>query len=156
MRERCGPQFVLGVRVSPERFGMRLQEIREVAGRLMREGRIDFLDLSLWDIFKEPEDEACRGRSLLSWFTDLERHDTRLGAAGKIMSGPDAVACLEAGADFTVIGRAAVLHHDFPQKVEADPGFRTIATPVSEEYLKSEGLGPALIQYMRRWEGFVA
>ena len=156
VRERCGPGFVLGVRLSPERFGMRLHEIREVSARLMSEGRIDFLDLSLWDISKEPEDEACRGRSLLSWFTDLERGGTRLGAAGKIMSGPDARACLEAGADFAVIGRAAVLHHDFPTKVEADPAFRAAATPVSEEYLRSQGLGPALIEYMRRWEGFVA
>jgi len=156
VRERCGPDFVLGVRVSPERFGMRLQEIREVADRLMREGRIDFLDLSLWDIFKEPEDESCRGRSLLSWFTDLPRRDTRLGAAGKIMSGADAAACLDAGADFAVIGRAAVLHHDFPFKVEADPAFRAISIPVTEDYLRNEGLGPALIRYMRRWEGFVA
>ena len=156
VRERCGPQFVLGVRLSPERFGMRLPEIREVSQRLMREGRIDFLDVSLWDIFKQPEDEAFRGRSLLSWFTDLERGDTRLGAAGKIMSGPDAAACLDAGADFAVIGRAAVLHHDFPLKVQADPAFRAIETPVTQDYLEREGLGPALIRYMRRWEGFVA
>ena len=156
VRERCGPGFVLGVRLSPERFGMRLPEVREVAQRLMHGGRIDFLDLSLWDIFKEPEYEACRGRSLLSWFTDLDRGEVRLGAAGKIMSGPDALACLEAGADFAVIGRAAVLHHDFPLKVEADPGFHAVATPVTEEYLHGEGLGPALVEYMRRWKGFVA
>jgi 2,4-dienoyl-CoA reductase-like NADH-dependent reductase (Old Yellow Enzyme family) len=156
VRERCGPKFVLGVRLSPERFGMRLPEICEVSQRLMHEGHIDFLDMSLWDIFKEPEDEAFRGRSLLSWFTGLERGDTRLGAAGKIMSGADAAACLDAGADFAVIGRAAVLHHDFPLKVQADPAFRTVATPVTEAYLKNEGLGPALIAYMRRWEGFVA
>jgi len=156
VRERCGPKFVLGVRLSPERFGMHLPEIREVSQRLMHEGRIDFLDLSLWDIFKQPEDEAFRGRSLLSWFTDLERGDTRLGAAGKIMSGPDAAACLDAGVDFAVIGRAAVLHHDFPLKVQADPSFRAVETPVTQDYLEREGLGPALIRYMRRWEGFVA
>jgi 2,4-dienoyl-CoA reductase-like NADH-dependent reductase (Old Yellow Enzyme family) len=122
----------------------------------MREGRIDFLDMSLWDIFKEPEDEAFRGRSLLSWFTELDRGEVPLGAAGKIMSGADAAACLDAGADFVVIGRAAVLHHDFPLEVEVDPAFRAVGTPVTEAYLKGEGLGPALIEYMRRWEGFVA
>jgi hypothetical protein len=72
------------------------------------------------------------------------------------MSGRDARACLDAGADFAVIGRAAVLHHDFPLKVEADPGFRAVSIPVTEDYLRGEGLGPALIAYMRRWEGFVA
>ena len=68
-----------------------------VAQRLMREGSIDFLDMSLWDVFKEPQDEAFRGRSLLSYFTDLERGSVRLGAAGRIMSGADARRCLEAG-----------------------------------------------------------
>ncbi len=38
---------------------------------LINSGSIDFLDLSLWDVFKEPQDEPFRGRSLLSYFTDL-------------------------------------------------------------------------------------
>ena len=155
VRERCGKDFIVGVRLSPERFGVRLAEIREVAARLIREGAIDFLDLSLWDVFKEPEEEAFRGRSLLSYFTDLDRGSVRIGAAGKIMGAEEARRCLDAGTDFVVIGRAAVLHHDFPLKLQDDPAFRAIATPVSAEYLRNEGLGPAMIQYMRRWEGFV-
>jgi 2,4-dienoyl-CoA reductase-like NADH-dependent reductase (Old Yellow Enzyme family) len=155
IRAGCGSDFIVGVRLSPERFGVKLMEIREVAQRLLREGAIDYLDMSLWDVFKEPEEEQYRGRSLLSYFAELERGNVRLGAAGKIMSGADAVRCLEAGADFAIVGRAAVLHHDFPMKVRADPAFRAIKTPVSVAYLQSEGLGPALIGYMRRWEGFV-
>jgi len=156
VRSRCRPDFVVGVRLSPERFGLRLAEIRDLAQRLMRDGRIDYLDMSLWDVGKEPEEEAFRGRSLLSYFTELDRRNARLGAAGKIGSGPAAVAALAAGLDFVIVGRAAVLHHDFPLKVEADPDFRAISIPVTEEYLRGEGLGPALIAYMRRWEGFVA
>lgn len=156
IRARCARDFVVGVRLSPERFGLRLAEIREVAARLLREGAIDFLDLSLWDIFKEPEEEAFRGRSLLSYFTELDRGVVKVGAAGKIMCGDDADRCLEAGTDFVVIGRAAVLHHDFPMRVRDDPSFNAIQIPVSEDYLRTEGLGPALIRYMRRWEGFVA
>ena len=30
------------------------------------------------------------------------------------------------------------------------------ALPVTAERLRAEGLGPAFINYMRRWEGFVA
>ena len=156
IRARCSRQFIVGLRLSPERFGLRLAEVREVAARLLREGMLDFLDMSLWDVFKEPEEEAFRGRRLLSYFTELDRGTVRLGAAGKIMGGEDAVRCLDAGTDFVTIGRAAVLHHDFPSKVKADPAFRAIATPVPVDYLRQEGLGPALIQYMRRWEGFVA
>jgi 2,4-dienoyl-CoA reductase-like NADH-dependent reductase (Old Yellow Enzyme family) len=155
VRAVCRPDFSLGVRLSPERFGMRLLEIRSVAQRLMAEGRIDYLDMSLWDCFKEPEDPSLHGRNLLSYFTDLDRGSVRLGAAGKIMSSADAASVLDAGMDFVVIGRAAVLHHDFPRRVVADPAFRPVATPVSPEYLHGEGLSDRFVQYMRNWKGFV-
>lgn len=156
IRHACGEEFVVGVRLSPERFGLEFPEIRALAARLLAGGLIDFLDLSLWDVGKEPEDTAHRGRSLLSWFTELDRGDVRLGAAGTILSGADARRCLEAGVDFLLIGRAAVLHHDFPNRLRADPDFAAIATPVTEAYLRDEGAGPDMVRYMRRWEGFVA
>lgn len=155
VRAACRPDFSLGVRLSPERFGLRLLEIRDVAQRLMREGRIDYLDMSLWDVFKEPEDPTLRGRSLMSYFTDLDRGSVPLGAAGKIMTGEQAAGCLAAGLDFVVIGRAAVLHHDFPQRVTANPAFVPIATPVTPEYLRGEGLSESFVGYMRNWPGFV-
>jgi 2,4-dienoyl-CoA reductase-like NADH-dependent reductase (Old Yellow Enzyme family) len=155
VRSRCRPDFVLGVRLSPERFGLRLAEIRAVAQQLLAGGAIDLLDLSLWDVAKEPEEAEFKGRTLLSWFTELERGATRLGAAGKIMSAEDARRVLSAGADFCVIGRAAILHHDFPLRVQADPGFKAVALPVTAEYLRNEGLGPAFVGYMATWKGFV-
>jgi 2,4-dienoyl-CoA reductase-like NADH-dependent reductase (Old Yellow Enzyme family) len=155
VRAATRPGFSLGVRLSPERWGLMLSEIRDVAQRLLREARIDFLDMSLWDVRKEPNDEALRGRTLASWFTEVERGPVRLGAAGKIMSAADARDVLAMGFDFAVIGRAAILHHDFPKRAAADPDFKAIATPVSEAYLREEGLGPAFVNYMRTWKGFV-
>lgn len=155
IRARCRPGFVVGVRLSPERFGLKLAEIRTVAERLMSEGAIDLLDLSLWDVFKEPQEEEFRGRSLLSCFTNLDRGSVRLAAAGRIMGGPDAARCLEYGADIAVVGRGAILHHDFPERVKADPGFQAIKLPVTPDYLRSEGLAPAFIEYMGNWKGFV-
>jgi 2,4-dienoyl-CoA reductase-like NADH-dependent reductase (Old Yellow Enzyme family) len=155
VRARCRPGFVVGVRLSPERFGLRLAEIRAVAQQLLAGGAIDLLDLSLWDVAKEPEEAEFKGRTLLSYFTELERGATRLGAAGKIMSAASARRVLAAGADFCVIGRAAILHHDFPRRVQADPGFEAAALPVTAEYLRNEGLGPAFVGYMATWKGFV-
>ena len=126
-----------------------------VAQRLMREANIDYIDMSLWDVNKEPQDEKLQGRTLGSYFTELKRNGTLLGAAGKIMSAQDCRDLLAAGFDFPVLGRAAILHHDFPKKVAADPNFQSIATPVSEAYLDSEGLGPVFRNYMRTWAGFV-
>jgi 2,4-dienoyl-CoA reductase-like NADH-dependent reductase (Old Yellow Enzyme family) len=156
IRTACGPGFSLGVRLSPERFGMRLDEVRTVAQRVMHEGRVDYVDLSLWDVFKEPNDDPFKGRSLLSYFTDLERGHVRLGAAGKIATGTDAARALAAGLDFVVIGRSAVLHHDFPRRVAASPAFEPVSLPVTADHLRAEGLSEPFVNYMRTWKGFVA
>lgn len=155
IRAQCRRDFSLGVRLSPERFGQKLPEIAELAQRLMREGKIDYLDMSLWDVFKQPEDPALQGRSLMSWFTELDRGNVRLGAAGKITTGEQSARAMAGGLDFVVIGRAAILHHDFPKRVRADANFEPIERPVSPEYLHAEGLGDAFVQYMRSWKGFV-
>jgi 2,4-dienoyl-CoA reductase-like NADH-dependent reductase (Old Yellow Enzyme family) len=155
VRARCRPDFNLGLRLSPERFGLDLKEMRQLAQELMTEGKLDYLDMSLWDCFKEPLDEAFHGRSLISCFTDLDRGDTRLGVAGKIMSASDVRRCMEAGVDFVLLGRAAILHHDYPKQVAADPDFVPAALPVTREHLRAEGLGPAFLDYMATWKGFV-
>jgi 2,4-dienoyl-CoA reductase-like NADH-dependent reductase (Old Yellow Enzyme family) len=153
IRGHCGAGFIVAVRLSPERFGMRLAEMRTVAQRLLREGQIDLLDMSLWDVFKEPQEEEFQGRSLLSCFTELDRGAVPLAVAGKIQSGRDAVRCLEAGADVIVVGRAAILHPDFPQRVAEDPEFEAVAPPVTADYLRRNGLGEAFIGFLRdRWD----
>jgi 2,4-dienoyl-CoA reductase-like NADH-dependent reductase (Old Yellow Enzyme family) len=156
VRAQCGKDFSLGVRLSPERFGLKLMEIVEVAGRLMREDVIDYLDMSLWDVFKEPNEEEHKGRSLASYFTSLERKGVRLGAAGKITTGEGCRRAMEGGLDFVVIGRAAILHHDFPKRVQANPDFTPVPLPVPADHLRAEGLGEAFVTYMRTWKGFVA
>ncbi|HET9159638.1 MAG TPA: NADH:flavin oxidoreductase [Caulobacteraceae bacterium] len=156
VQQRCRPDFSIGVRLSPERFGVLLPEIRELAQAVLHDGRVDFLDMSLWDVAKEPEDEAYKGRTLMSYFTELDRAGTHLGVAGKVTTGEISRQVMQAGADFPVIGRAAILHHDFPERVRADPDFHPIALPVTRAYLEEQGLSPAFQEYMTRWEGFVA
>lgn len=155
IRKACGPHFLLGIRLSPERFGMRLAEIKSLTAQWCAEGKIDFIDLSLWDVFKEPIEKEHRGQSLMAHFNEIDRGSVKFTVAGKIDSGAKVQAVLDAGIDFVAIGRSAVLHHDFPVQVEQNPQFETIAIPVSVDYLSKEGLGPDFITYMRRWEGFV-
>ena len=155
IRARCRPDFLVGVRLSPERFDVRLAEICTLAQQLMTTAEIDFIDMSLWDCFKVPEEEEFRGRPLISYFTELERGDVRLGVAGKLRTGADIARCIEMGADFATIGRAAILHHDLPERLRADPNFVPVELPVSADYLRAEGLGKAFINYMSTWQGFV-
>ena len=156
IRAECGPDFSLGVRLSPERFGLKLAEIIEIAQRLMAEDKIDYLDMSLWDVFKQPKEEAFQDKPLLDYFTELDRGNVKLGAAGNIRSGRDVVAALDRGLDFVVIGRGAILHHDFARQVMQTPDFQPTELPVSRDYLKTEGLGEAFIDYMSGWKGFVS
>jgi len=156
IRSRCREDFQLGVRLSPERFGMQLEEVMELAGSLMSDGAIDYLDMSLWDSFKEPEQESMRGRSLLSCFTELDRGQVRLGVAGKIRSVADVQSALDQGVDFVMLGRAAILHADFPDQARANADFRQTDLPVTRAYLQEQGLGEAFIDYMSSWPGFVA
>ena len=148
IRRRCRPDFQLGLRLSPERFGLQLAEIRELAAQVLTDGRIDFLDMSLWDVFKEPVEEAFKGRTLMSYFTELPRGSCRLGVAGKITSAAAAAQVLDAGADFPVIGRAAILHHDFP-KLARDPDFTQTPPPVPATHLLNEGVSPNFVEYLR-------
>ncbi len=156
VRDACGPDFTVGVRLSGERFGITLAEMRTLSAQLLGDARLDFLELSLWDSFKEPAEEEHQGRSLLSHFTEHERGGVRLGVAGKIMSGADVRRALAAGADFVSLGRAAILHHDFPARLGADADFAARPIPVSAETLRAEGLGDAFVAYMGGWKGFVA
>lgn len=156
IRARCPKNFLLGLRLSPERFDVHLPDIIEVAKRILADAKIDFLDMSLWDSFKEPEDEAFKGRSLLSYFTELERGDVALGIAGKLRDPNEVRLAMEADIDFVLLGRAAILHHDFPLQMHADSNFHPVSNPVSTDHLREQGLGEAFITYMSSWKGFVS
>ncbi len=156
VRAATRPDFQLGLRLSPERFGLVFAEQLALAGRMLTSGDLDYLDMSLWDSFKPPVEEAYAGRPLIDWFAALPRGATRLGAAGKLMSADDVRRLTGVGADFAILGRAAVLHHDYPELMAADPDFQPIVRPVSRAHLRAEGLSPTFVEYMNNWKGFVA
>jgi 2,4-dienoyl-CoA reductase-like NADH-dependent reductase (Old Yellow Enzyme family) len=157
IRERCRGDFMLGVRLSPERFGLHLPEVTEIAQQLMNEKQLDFLDMSLWDVNKEPGNPEFKGRSLMSYFTELERGETRLGVAGMIRTPADAEATLAAGADWIMLGRAAILHHDFPNLYAEQVSFEPVTLPVTRSYLVNEGLSEKFVDYVKRgWPDYVA
>jgi 2,4-dienoyl-CoA reductase-like NADH-dependent reductase (Old Yellow Enzyme family) len=157
IRRRCRPDFILGVRLSPERFGLRLPEIVDVAAELLSGDRIEFLDMSLWDCFKKPAGDPDGDRLLIDFFTDLSRGDTRLGVAGNLRTPADVRRVLEMGVDIAIVGRAAIIHHDFPNRLAADPAFAPLQPPVAREHLLNEGVSPGFLTYLdTSFKGFVA
>ena len=91
----------------------------------------------------------------MAWFADLPRGRARLGVAGKIMTPRAAAGFLDAGADFVLIGRAAILHPDFPERARADAGFAPVPLPVSAAYLRDQGLGARFMKYIATFDGFL-
>ena len=156
VHQRCGREFSLGVRLSPERFGQRTEEIRDLAAALLLDSRLDYLDMSLWDLDKPAHEEQFKGRSLLEIFGELPRQGVALGAAGKVYSAAQCQSALDRGLDFVILGRGAILHHDFPERALADPDFQMADLPVSRDYLRGERLGEPFIDYMASWDGFVS
>jgi len=155
IRDRCRSDFILGLRLSPERFEVALGDIIDFSQSVLNDGKIDFLDMSLWDIFKEPEEDAYKGRSLMSYFTELERGNVALGVAGKLRTPEEITQAMEENIDFVLLGRAAILHHDYPLKMQENQNFVPVSNPVSADHLRAEGLGEAFVTYMSGWKGFV-
>lgn len=156
IREQCRDDFHLSVRLSPERFGMVMNEIIEVYSQLVDSGDVDFIDMSLWNSFKEPNEDEHKGRSLMEIFAELPRGDIRLGVAGKIHEPSDVQRVIDTGVDIAILGRVAILHHDYPNLLSDDGGFAPRHVPVSAATLAEEGLSDTFIAYMSTWKGFVS
>lgn len=156
IREQCRDDFHLSVRLSPERFGMVMNEIIEVYSQLVDSGDVDFIDMSLWNSFKEPNEDEHKGRSLMEIFVQLPRGDVRLGVAGKIHDPADVQRVIDTGVDIAILGRVAILHHDYPNLLSDDGGFAPRHVPVSATTLAEEGLSDTFIAYMSTWKGFVS
>ena len=155
IKQVCGNSFSLALRLSPTRFGVQIEEIVAYYERLCAARTLDFIDMSLWDVFQEVEVGPFEGQRLVDIFAKLNRRDTKLTVAGKINTGEDVKNVLDAGVDFVALGRAGILHHDWPQKFAENQDFRSIQTPVSRAHLSAEGLGPKFVDYMSTWAGFV-
>lgn len=157
VRASTSAGFSIGLRLSGERHGVDLVEMQQLAGEVMTSGELDYLDMSLWDIAKLPHDEAHEQKPLMQHFTDIPRGNTKLGVAGMIRNAEQAQWALDNGADFVFIGRAAILHHDFPKLAIQDPKFASVPTPVSVEHLKSQQVSTTFVDYLNTsFAGFVA
>jgi 2,4-dienoyl-CoA reductase-like NADH-dependent reductase (Old Yellow Enzyme family) len=147
IRKECGDDLAVGVRLSPERFGIDLHEMCAVFERLADDGKVDLIDMSLWDVDRVPEDASTGGRTLTEAFATLHRGDTRLAVAGKIHTPADVRRVLDAGVDIAVLGRVAILHHDYPLRA-SEASFTPRAAPVTRAVLADEGVSPHFVEYL--------
>lgn len=147
IRERTGPDFHVGLRLSVERYGLVLADMVQLVGELFASGDIDVLDLSLWDVAKLPANAPEDSPTLLEHFLDLPRNGTALGVAGHLTSAAAAQRALDQGADLVYIGKAAIADHAFARSATSDPGYRAPSFPVTRDLLRSEKLADSFVTY---------
>lgn len=155
VRDRVGPQFTVGVRISPEDYGnargLDLDESVQTARWLADDGA-DYIHLSLWHALnntaKRPDTPA------IPLFRSALSPDVRLLAAGTIWTTAEAEQVLAKGADAVVLGRSAIINADWPLKA-IDPAWQPRRPPVTIDELLANGLSPTFAEYMRRFPDFV-
>lgn len=155
IRKACGPDFQIGWRLSIERYGLRIEELREITSEIFNRELIDYLDLALWDSAQVVREGTYQGKTMLSVFTELPRKGVRLGTAGKIYTAQRAGELLDEGCDFVLIARAGILQRDFPLQVKMNPMYESPKMPVTADYLRKGGLSERFIETMRGWQTFV-
>lgn len=149
IRKSTTGDFQLGVRLSPENYGYPIEEALRLAGELLVDDRVDYVDMSLWDCFKVPGGSYGNQRRLVDFFGALDRRPgTRLGVAGRIRSGGDALDCIASGADFVFMGRGAIVQHDLARHSIEYPDKSSAAFPVARAQLAQQGVGPAFQDYL--------
>lgn len=155
VRARCGPSFLLAVRLSLEDFGnahgLDLDESLQVSRWLADDG-IDILHASLWDVTKmtakRPDAHA------LPLLRDVLPRDVAIMTAGKIWTREDAEETLARGADLVALGRSAILNPDWPRTIAA--GEAIIRPPMTRADLAARAVSARFAQYLTRWKDFVA
>lgn len=156
IRAAVGPDFVVGVRLTPENYGhwkgLDLDESVQIAGWLVEDG-VDFIHVSLWDA--RPNSAKYPDRHTLEVFRAALGERVPIFAAGAIWSREDAERVLELGADVVSLGRAAILNPDWPTSVAHD-GMAPTRPPMSSADLQDRDISPVFVDYLRNWKGFVA
>lgn len=155
VRAQVPTSFVVGVRLSPENYGglqgLDLDDSLQVARWLAEEGA-DFIHLSLWDAHhnttKRPESHA------VEVFRAALPPEVLVVVAGNLWTAADAERMLALGADAVALGRAAILNPDWPTAASRED-WAPRRPPVTRETLRRCALGPAFVEYMARWPGFV-
>ncbi|MBI2966426.1 MAG: NADH:flavin oxidoreductase [Bacteroidetes bacterium] len=158
IRHELPGDFIVGVRLSPEDYGVfkgiDFDESLKTAEKLAAQGA-DYIHVSAWDSFKKPEKYPDKDKSIVEYFREALATDVKLMVAGKIWTPEEAEKILSLGADLAVLGRVAIGNPDWP-KLAAGKDFSPLRPPFSKEHLRKVSVGERFINYLQgRWKNFV-
>lgn len=153
VRERTGPSFLVGVRLSPKlpQLDFHFPDALKVLDATLSL-ELDFIHLSCWNIDEEGEFEG-RNVPFTTWYAEKIDGLVPLITTGTVWTGEDAQRALDQGADLVGVGRVGIAHPNWPRLLEQDAAIQR--PPFTEQHLSEAALSPVFIEYMRRWDGFV-
>jgi len=157
IRAQLPRNFIIGVRLSPENYahfqGIDINEQIQLANQLT-ELDIDYIHLSLHNVFKMPDHLPGSQEPLLSWIKQKLNPNVPLIVAGKIYDQSRADKAISLGADFVALGTAAIGNPDWVNKVNA--GSTLADAPYSKTLLENIGFTSQSINYLSTINGLVA
>lgn len=145
---------IVCVRLSPEGYGQDPDEVLAVACK-MAELDIDIVHISLKSHDQTFASGAHEGESVISVYRKQLPEGVAVAVAGKILTKEDGERALSLGADFCALGKVAIGNAAWPQTV-ATGHQPPVLPPYTPAHLASQQVGPAFIEYVRKFPGFLA
>ena len=154
IRKETGPDFLIAVRISPiiEKIGIYLHDSLILAKTLSKMD-IDMIHISCWDVFQKVNEDKD-SKSLTRCFREVIPSNIPLISTGAVWSAKDAQYVLDEGADLVGVARVGIAHPDWPTYLE-NIEYSPQKPPFTEQHLLDVDLGPAFVDYMKGWKGFV-
>lgn len=156
IRRQVSPSFMVNVRISPvdfrDRRGIRLDESVQLAQWLAEDG-VDVIHLSLQDA-SGPAPFEDHHRPIARVIREATPPEVMVAAAGGIWNREDAKRAVDAGVDIAVLGKAAIVHPDWPTTSQSKT-FTPARPPWEVEYLQKVAVGPNFQEYLKRNPGMV-
>ena len=155
IRNNVPDEFIIGVRISPEidSLGIDLQDTIELVG-ILKKMNLDFIHISCWDVFAKSKSLKNDNRTLTEVITESYTDLPTIISTGNVWSSCDAHKLLEQGANLVGVGRVAIGHPNWANKVSS-LDYNPKRPPFSISKLSRAKLNPKFINYMKNWNGFV-
>ena len=156
IRDEFPENFIVGVRISPEikTMGIRLDDSIELAKKIS-DMEIDFIHISCWDVFKRSIEYPNINKTLTEWFTESCENLPTVISTGGVWSKENADDLLKQGADLVGVGRVGIGYPEWAKEVMKEK-YDPKKPPFTSKQLKEAHLSDVFIDYMRKWDGFVA
>jgi 2,4-dienoyl-CoA reductase-like NADH-dependent reductase (Old Yellow Enzyme family) len=151
IRSAVRPDFVVGVRLSPENWGhakgLDLDESLQVA-RWLAEAGLDYLHLSLWKA-SAPTKKRPDQHPVTLFKRELQGR-VPIVVAGQIWTREEAESVVVLGASGVALGLAAIANPEWPKGIRAS-AWQPDRPPFSAQQLLERGLSPAFADNMALW-----